>query len=139
MGAVLHVWTIVTKANARFRLRLLCLFPCWVGTEQIFPRGEAVGHASLAVSMIVKECQVMMAALILWTEAQSIVRNGECNLLTYFPSFKRVRRLEKSAYVSPFTCYYSWTPPRCGARWHAPLKSTATKVQMIFKHHSTNK
>ena len=37
MGAVLLVWSIMTKANRRFRLQLLCLFPCWVGTEQIFP------------------------------------------------------------------------------------------------------
>ena len=37
MGAVLLAWTMMTKANGRFRLQLLCLFPCWVGTEQIFP------------------------------------------------------------------------------------------------------
>ena len=37
MGAVLLVWTIGRNANGRFRLQLLCLFPGWVATEQIFP------------------------------------------------------------------------------------------------------
>ena len=41
MGAVLLVWTIMTKANGRFRLQLLCLFHCWFGKEQIFPSTKA--------------------------------------------------------------------------------------------------
>ena len=34
---VLFVWMIVTKAKDRIRLQLFCPFPCWVGTEKIFP------------------------------------------------------------------------------------------------------
>ena len=59
VGAVLHVWTIMTiangrltfrtKANGRFGPHLLCFFPCWAGKENIFPLGEAVAHALLAV------------------------------------------------------------------------------------------
>ena len=46
------------------------------------------------VAMMVDESQVqphsIMEALILWTEAQIIVRNGDCTMLTYFPSSIRV-------------------------------------------------
>ena len=48
------------------------------------------------VTVMVNEGQVqphlMMAALIRWAEALSIVGNGECTMLTYFQSSTRVRR-----------------------------------------------
>ena len=74
------------------------------------------------VALMVNEGQVqpffMVAALIFWKEAQSVLRNGECTVLMYFPSFIRVRRLEKPANVSPFTWYSSWFPQWWDTRWH---------------------
>ena len=51
---------------------------------------------------------LMMATLIFWTEVEGLVGNCESSMQTDLPIFTRVRGLDKTTYVSPFTWCCTW-------------------------------
>ena len=51
----------------------------------------------------VPEPYLVMAALIGLADAWSFVRNGECTMLTYFPSFLSIWGVEESTHLCPHT------------------------------------
>ena len=50
----------------------------------------------------------MMATLTFWTEVEGLVGNCESSMQTDLPIFTRVRGLDETTYVSPFTWYCTW-------------------------------
>ena len=67
----------------------------------------------------------MVAALILWTEAQSIVGSGECTTQTYFPSFKKSPETCEIRIRRQFTWYCTWAPQRCGTSTSVSAKASS--------------
>ena len=108
-----------------------------------------IGPFVVPINKMQMKPRLMMAALIIRSQAKSFPRDGECTMLTYFPETLRAGWFEKSTDVCPVVRDGSGSPQRGGARWrrqgtirkgfinsrlsrlrqrHAvPLKSPATK------------
>ena len=156
------------KANGRLHLHLLgtLFFNVTVRRWAFFQEeSSTVSFVMWLNAALVHKIQVkpypVMAALIGLADALSFVRNGECTMLTYFPSVIWVWEVEESTHVCPHTRNRPWTPQWCGPRRHqqgrvdenlfngtdtiavvaspsSPVEISSNHVHVFFKHHSAD-
>ena len=74
-------------------------------------------HVLLQSTKIQMKPRFVLAALIIWSQAECFPRDGESTMFVHFPKALRAGRFEKSTDVCPIVRYGSRPPQCCGARW----------------------
>ena len=75
-----------------------------------------IGPFVVSINKLKMKQPLMMAALIIRSQAKRFPREGECTMLIYFPETLRAWWFEKSTDVCPLVRDGSRSPQWCGAR-----------------------